>query len=73
MFESIGKEEIDSFISFNGQFVVFENEVIYEIPLNGNEIHRLYLHSKKKGHPLIFMNQHIMRSSVAHNDILMRA
>jgi Cof subfamily protein (haloacid dehalogenase superfamily) len=68
MFESIRKElDIDSYVSFNGQLVVFENEVIYENPLNEQEIHRLNLHSKDNGHPLIFMNQQTMKSSVPHH------
>lgn len=68
MFESIRKElDIDSYVSFNGQLVVFENEVIYENPLNEQEIHRLYLHSKENGHPLIFMDQNTMKSSVPHH------
>lgn len=68
MFETLRNElDIDSFVSFNGQLVVFENEVIYENPLNEEEIHRLYLHSKENGHPLIFMNQHTMKASVPHH------
>lgn len=68
MFESIRKElDIDSYVSFNGQLVVFENEVIYENPLNELEIHRLYLHSKENDHPLIFMDEQTMKSSVPHH------
>lgn len=48
MFESLRLElEIDSFVSFNGQFVVFENEVIYENPLNEAELHRLSQDAKE--------------------------
>jgi Cof subfamily protein (haloacid dehalogenase superfamily) len=68
MFEALRKElDIDSFVSFNGQYVVFENEVIFENPLNDKEIHRLFLHSQINNHPLIFMNEHTMKSTVNHD------
>ncbi|HLO11993.1 MAG TPA: HAD-IIB family hydrolase, partial [Pseudoneobacillus sp.] len=42
MFTGLREElEIDSFVSFNGQFVVFENEIIYENTLNEKELEKL--------------------------------
>lgn len=71
MFESLRKElDIDSYVSFNGQYVVFENKVIYQNPLDKNEIHRLYLNGKELGHPLLFMNEHTMKSSVDHHKFI---
>ncbi|HYK74097.1 MAG TPA: Cof-type HAD-IIB family hydrolase [Pseudoneobacillus sp.] len=71
MFENLRKElDIDSFVSFNGQYVVFENKVIYENPLDKDEIHRIYLNSKQNGHPLVFMNEHTMKSSVEHHKFI---
>lgn len=68
MFEDLRKElDIDSYVSFNGQYVVFENEVIYENPLDDQEIKRLYMNSKNNRHPLIFMNEKTMKSSVDHH------
>ncbi|MCL6571265.1 MAG: Cof-type HAD-IIB family hydrolase [Bacillus sp. (in: Bacteria)] len=68
MFESLCEElEIDSFVSFNGQYVVFENEVIYESCLNEAELQRLFQDAKKNAHPLIFMNEKTMKASVRHN------
>ena len=41
MFENLRKEiDIDSFVSFNGQYVVFENEVIYKNPMQTDEGNR---------------------------------
>ena len=69
MFESLRKElEIDSFVSFNGQYVVFENEPIYQNPLNPIKIEELFLKAKEKEHPLVFMNQQTMKSSVKHHE-----
>ncbi|WP_442599331.1 Cof-type HAD-IIB family hydrolase [Neobacillus sp. D3-1R] len=71
MFENLREElDIDSFVSFNGQYVVFENKVIYKNPLDKNEIHQLSENSKKMGHPLIFMNEHTMKSSVDHHKFI---
>jgi Cof subfamily protein (haloacid dehalogenase superfamily) len=69
MFESLREElEIDSFVSFNGQYVVFENEPIYQNPLNTLKIEELYLKAKEKAHPLVFMNHQTMKSSVKHHE-----
>ena len=58
MFTSLRKElDIDSYVSFNGQYVVFENEVIYKNPLDHNEVETFLQDSTANGHPLIFMNE----------------
>ncbi|SFA76533.1 MULTISPECIES: Cof-type HAD-IIB family hydrolase [unclassified Bacillus (in: firmicutes)] len=69
MFESLRKElEIESFVSFNGQYVVFENEVLYENPLMEKDLEKLLEHADKNEHPLIFMNEKTMKSSVKHHE-----
>lgn len=68
MFEGLRKElDIDSFVSFNGQYVVFEHEVIYENPLVESDLERFLLETKKNGHPLIFMNESTMKATVKHH------
>ncbi|MGA9227298.1 MAG: Cof-type HAD-IIB family hydrolase [Mesobacillus sp.] len=68
MFENLRKElDIDSFVSFNGQYVVFENEPIYKNPLNSQKIEELYFKAKEKGHPVVFMNHMTMKASVKHH------
>ncbi|WP_147531807.1 Cof-type HAD-IIB family hydrolase [Bacillus marasmi] len=68
MFEDIRKElDIDSFVSFNGQYVVFENKLLYKNPLNIDELHRIHHYSDEKGHPLVFMSEKSMKSSVPHH------
>ncbi|MEH7156134.1 Cof-type HAD-IIB family hydrolase [Neobacillus drentensis] len=61
---------IDSYVSFNGQYVVFEDQVIYENPLDEAELKKIYLHSKTNGHPLVFMNEKTMKSSVEHHPFI---
>ena len=71
MFESLRKElEIDSYVSFNGSYVVFENETIYKKPLHRNELEQLHLHAQNEGHPLVYMNENTMKSSVAYHDYI---
>jgi Cof subfamily protein (haloacid dehalogenase superfamily) len=71
MFEGLREElEIDSFVSFNGQYVVFENEVIYENPLNTGELERIHTASKKNNHPLIFMNEATMKATVNYHSYI---
>jgi Cof subfamily protein (haloacid dehalogenase superfamily) len=55
---------IDSFVSFNGQYVVFEGNVIYKNPLNRHKLHELKEHAHENGHPLIFMDANEMRASI---------
>jgi hypothetical protein len=71
MFESLLEElEIDSFVSFNGQYVIFENEVIYDNRLNEDELQRLFQDTKKNEHPLVFMNEKTMKASVQHHHFI---
>jgi Cof subfamily protein (haloacid dehalogenase superfamily) len=71
MYEGLRKElGIDSYVSFNGQYVVFENQVIYENPLNEEELNKLYLNAKSNNHPLVFMNDKTMKASVKHHPFI---
>jgi Cof subfamily protein (haloacid dehalogenase superfamily) len=71
MFEEIRKElDIDSYVSFNGQYVVFENKLLFKNPLNKDELHRLHNHSSEYGHPMVFMSEQSMKSSVPHHQYI---
>ncbi|CRK80650.1 Cof-type HAD-IIB family hydrolase [Neobacillus massiliamazoniensis] len=71
MFEGLRKElEIDSYVSFNGQFVVFENQVIFENPLQEEDLKRFLSETKKNNHPLIFMNDQTMKASVNYHSFI---
>src|SRR5699024_1098951 len=53
MFENIRQElGIDSFVSFNGQYVVFEGETIYENPIDREPLKNLYQASKENNYPM---------------------
>jgi Cof subfamily protein (haloacid dehalogenase superfamily) len=69
MFKNLREElGINTFVSFNGQYVVFEDEVIYQNPLATDELESLFAVSEKNGHPLIFMNNQTMKASVRHHE-----
>ncbi|WP_099223166.1 Cof-type HAD-IIB family hydrolase [Listeria costaricensis] len=55
------KLQIDSFICYNGQYVVFEGKVIYENPLSQEALDRLITTTMKNDHPLVFSAAEEMR------------
>ncbi|AGE21533.1 Cof-type HAD-IIB family hydrolase [Geobacillus zalihae] len=66
MFEHVRKQlGIDSFVSFNGQYVVFEGNVLYKQPLRREKIRALTEEAHKNGHPLVFMDAEKMRASIS--------
>lgn len=68
MFESIRQElGIESFVSFNGQYVVFEGETIYNNPLGQEELAMLYKSAQESNYPMVFMDEKHMRASVANH------
>lgn len=71
MFEHLRKLlDIDTYVSFNGQYVVFENKVVYANPLDKEELTELLSKSRKKGHPLVFMDEKTMKSTVSYNPLI---
>jgi Cof subfamily protein (haloacid dehalogenase superfamily) len=71
MFESLRSElGIDSFVSFNGQYVVFENQVIYQNPLDTDEIEKFLKETKKNDHPLVFLTEKTMKATVEHHSYI---
>src|SRR5699024_2939718 len=64
MFEEIRKElDINSYVSFNGQHVVFEGEVIYENPIDQEPLETLYEASALNNFPMIFICDKDMRAT----------
>ncbi|KYD04412.1 MULTISPECIES: Cof-type HAD-IIB family hydrolase [Heyndrickxia] len=68
MFKDLREElEIDSYVCFNGQYVVFENEVIYTNPLNQKELEKLIDDSNNHKHPIVFLNEETMTTNTQNH------
>lgn len=71
MFASLRKElGIGTYISFNGQYVALENEVIYQNPLKMNDLLELYQQAVMCQHPLVFMNEKTMKTNVDYHPFI---
>ncbi|MDR7071862.1 Cof-type HAD-IIB family hydrolase [Fictibacillus barbaricus] len=71
MFEPIRKElSIDSFVSFNGSYVVFKDEVIQKVPLSAEAIEKIELEAEKAGHPLVYLDHQQATSNADDHDII---
>ncbi len=55
---------IDTYVSYNGQYVVVKGEVIYTNPLNEIEIEKFTEDAVKHGHPVVYMNHEEMKANV---------
>lgn len=68
MFEDIRKElGITSFVSYNGQYVVFEGEVIHRNPIKREHLLHLYDEASRKEQAMVFMGDTIMKASETDN------
>ncbi|WP_042349092.1 Cof-type HAD-IIB family hydrolase [Bacillus massiliigorillae] len=68
MFEKLREElDISSYVSFNGQYVVFENELIYSNPINKEALHRLSEQAKEREVPLVYMDEQTMKGTVEYS------
>ncbi|WP_163530299.1 Cof-type HAD-IIB family hydrolase [Halobacillus ihumii] len=54
---------INSYVSFNGQYVVFEGKPVYKNPLSKDHLEKLYMDAEENNHPMVFMNQDEMKAS----------
>ncbi|WP_413374785.1 Cof-type HAD-IIB family hydrolase [Alkalihalobacillus sp. 1P02AB] len=58
---------IDTYVSYNGQYVVLNGEVIYTNPLNREALEQLTNEALENGHPVVFMNHEEMKANVAED------
>lgn len=65
MYEDLRKElEINTFVSYNGQYVVLNGEVLYTNPLNISSLEKLTEAALKNNHPVVFMDHEDMKANV---------
>ncbi len=69
MFEDLRKQlEIDTYVSYNGQYVVLQGEVIYTNPLNSASLHDLTQEALLHEHALVYMDHEDMRANVPNDE-----
>jgi Cof subfamily protein (haloacid dehalogenase superfamily) len=68
LFKELREElEIDSFISFNGQYVVLKGEVIYKNPLKKDVLQSLTEFADTNNHPLVYMDHETMKANIKYH------
>lgn len=60
--------EVDSFISFNGQFVVYKGEVISSRPIPTEVLSRLTELAEKNNLPIVYLDEHRMTSATKEHE-----
>lgn len=58
---------IDTFVSFNGQYVVYKGKPVVENPLSVSDLQRLETLAQNAGHPMAFLSAHDMAINVPHH------
>ncbi|MFE5472305.1 Cof-type HAD-IIB family hydrolase [Bacillus safensis] len=61
---------LDSFIAYNGQYVMYEGDVIYGNPLKQELMERIYETADRHDHPLVFMGEETMKASVPNHPFI---
>ena len=65
MFEDLRKElDIHTFVSYNGQYVVLNDEVLYTNPLNIPSLEKLTEVALHHNHPVVYMDHEDMKANV---------
>lgn len=71
MFEKLRKElEINTFVSYNGQYVVLNGEVLYTNPLKISPLLGLTEAALANNHPVVFMDHEDMKANVPEHDFI---
>ncbi|WP_018757992.1 Cof-type HAD-IIB family hydrolase [Paenibacillus terrigena] len=68
LFEEIRQSlGIDSYVALNGQYVVFEGQVIYDNPIPQEELINLQIEMQRNNHPYAHVSHDDFKSSVANH------
>lgn len=71
MFEDLRKElEIDTYVSYNGQYVVLNGEVLYTNPLKISALEKLAEAALLNRHPIVFMDHEDMKANVPEHSYI---
>ncbi|MCT2534249.1 Cof-type HAD-IIB family hydrolase [Aquibacillus koreensis] len=65
MFEELREElDIQTFVSYNGQYVVVNGEVVYRNPMDIGSLEQLTKEALQNEHPVVFMDHEDMKANV---------
>jgi Cof subfamily protein (haloacid dehalogenase superfamily) len=68
MFDDLRKElDIHTFVSYNGQYVVLNDEVLYTNPLKTSSLEKLTEAALQNNHPVVFMDHEDMKANVVEH------
>ena len=69
MIKSILEElEIDTYITFNGQYVVYKGQVIFTDHISNDYLERIIDFGERRDEPVVFLNEYEMTASVPHDE-----
>lgn len=71
MFEDLRKElEINTYVSYNGQYVVLNGHVLYTNPLHIESLEKIAEAALENDHPVVFMDHEDMRANVPEHEYI---
>ncbi len=71
MFEDLREElEIDTYVSFNGQYVVLNGEVLYTNPIKPGAIEELTETASENDHPVVYLDHQDMKANVPEHSFI---
>lgn len=62
--------EIDTYVTFNGQYVVYKGEVIYTDSVPANYLAKIIQFGNERNHPVVFLDDKEMIASVEGNNFI---
>lgn len=69
MYELLRAElDIETYISYNGQYIVFEGEVIYDNPIGSETLKKLSAQAHSNDHPVAFCDEKDLRVSTKEHE-----
>ncbi|WP_227396874.1 Cof-type HAD-IIB family hydrolase [Jeotgalibacillus aurantiacus] len=71
MFEDLRKDlGIETFVSYNGQYVVYEGEELYTNKLNAEALDELTKKAIRNEHPVVYMDHQDMKANVPEHEYI---
>jgi Cof subfamily protein (haloacid dehalogenase superfamily) len=74
MYEELRQElDINTFVSYNGQYVVLNGEVLYTNPLNLSSLEKLTASALQNNHPVVYMDHEDMKANVPDHPYILES